>query len=163
MANGRGDPRGFGRGGAFRIDFDTSKLNAGLDRITKAAEEAVKPAAHAGAEVLYFEARLRCPVSAEAHYFYGKNSKKTGVRYYFEPGNLRNAIYRVYSKDNSGKSRATYHISWNHTKAPYGFMVERGTSRAPAHPFIRPSYDAQRQFALEVARAELVDRMKAAV
>src|SRR5690606_32618864 len=121
---------------AFRIELDDAALSASLDRITKAAAKAVRPAAQAGAEEYYFEARLRCPVSAEAHYFYGRQSKKTGVRYLFEPGNLRNSLYQVYSKDNSGQGVAQYHVAWNHQKAPYGFMVEYGTSRAPAHPFL---------------------------
>lgn len=158
MANGRNPG-----GSAFAIGFDTSGADEWLDGILHATEESVRPAAQAGAEELYFEARLRVPVSAEPHYFYGKNSKSTGVRYLFDPGSLRNAIYQVYSKDNSGKSRATYHIAWNHRKVPYGFMVEYGTSRAPAHPFIRPAYAARVQFALEVARAHLVQEVGKAI
>ena len=159
MANGRGNPDG----SAFHIGFDTSGADAWLDGIQRATEESIRPAAQAGAEELYLEARLRVPQSAEPHYFYGKNSKSTGVRYYFEPGSLRNAIYQVYSKGNSGKARATYHIAWNHQKVPYGFMVEFGTSRAPAHPFLRPAYAARRDFAMEVARAYLVQEVKKAI
>lgn len=156
MANGRGNPDG----SAFRIEFDPTEANAWFDGILRATEESIRPAAQAGAEELYFEARIRVPESAEPHYFYGTSSKATGVRYLFEPGSLRNAIYQVYSKDNSGELKATYHISWNHKKVPYGFMVEYGTSRAPAHPFIRPAYEARVQFALEVARAHLVARVE---
>ena len=159
MANGRGNPDG----SAFHIGFDTSGAEAWFDGIALATEESIRPAAQAGAEELYFEARIRVPMSAESHYFYGKNSKSTGVRYYFEPGSLRNAIYQVFSKDNSGKLKATYHISWNHQKVPYGFMVEYGTSRTPAHPFIRPAYAARVDFALEVARAHLVKRVGEAI
>ncbi len=155
MANGRNPG-----GAAFAIDFDTKGADAWLDGILQATEESIRPAAQAGAEELYLEARLRVPQSAQAHYFYGKNSKSTGVRYYFDPGSLRNAIYQVYSKDNSGKLRATYHIAWNHQKVPYGFMVEYGTSRALAHPFLRPAYAARKEFALEVARAHLVKDVK---
>jgi len=155
MANGRNPG-----GAAFAIDFDTKGADAWLDGILQATEESIRPAAQAGAEELYLEARLRVPQSAQAHYFYGKNSKSTGVRYYFDPGSLRNAIYQVYSKDNSSKLRATYHIAWNHQKVPYGFMVEYGTSRAPAHPFLRPAYAARKEFALEVARAHLVKDVK---
>ena len=156
MANGRGNPDG----SPFRMEFKADGLFQSLDAITAAAEKAVRPAAQAGAEELYLEARLRCPVSPKAHFFYGKNSKVTGVRYYFEPGALRNAIYQVFSKDNSGKARATYHIAWNHQKVPYGFMVEFGTSRAPAHPFIRPAYDSRKGIALQIARATLIERMQ---
>lgn len=159
MANGRGNPDG----SAFHIGFSTAGAEAWLDGISRATEESIRPAAQAGAEELYFEARIRVPQSVKAHFFYGKNSKKTGVRYYFEPGALRNAIYQAYSKDNSGKLKATYHIAWNHQKVPYGFMVEFGTSRAPAHPFIRPAYAARKDFALEVARAHLVAQVGKAI
>lgn len=134
------------------LSFDDSGAQELLDKLGAAANEAVRPAAQAAAEVMYREAKLRCPVSDGAHYFYGSNSKKSGVRYYFEAGNLRDSIYQVYSKDNSSNSRAQYHIAWNHQKAPYGFMVEFGTSRAAAHPFLRPAYEATSRLAAEVAR-----------
>lgn len=92
--------------------------------------------AAAGARVLYDEARTFAPMSEKAHYFYGRSSRKTGVKYLFQPGNLREAIYRKFSPEKSGPTLKTYRISWNHIKAPYGHMVEFGTSRAPAHPFL---------------------------
>lgn len=149
---------------AFKVSFDDTSLQAELDQIVAASQEAVRPAAQAGAEELYFEARLRCPVSEHAHVFYGKNSKASGVTYRFSPGNLRDSLYQAFSKDNSaargkGYDRATYHVAWNHQKAPYGFMVEFGTPRAPAHPFLRPAYDARRTEALETARAVWVLRV----
>lgn len=146
---------------AFKIELDTSGVEASMDAISRAAEDAVRPAAQAGAEELYYAARVRCPTSDGAHFFTGRDYKKTGVRYLFKPGNLRDAIYQAYSKDNSGKALATYHVSWNHQKAPYGYMVEHGTSRAPAHPFIRPAYDSAYPQALAVANAELESRMRA--
>lgn len=153
---------------AVRVTFDDSKAQAGLDRILEASRKAVRPAAQAGAEDLYFEARLRCPESAESHFFYGRQSRKTGVRYLFQPGNLRDSIYQVFSKDNStakadGYDRVTYHIAWNHQKAPYGFMVEFGTSRAPAHPFIRPAYEARKDEALRIAKGVWIDHVGAVV
>lgn len=170
MANGRnpGSRRGTTSsntgGNSFRIDFDFSQIEEEFDSMTVAAGKAARVAAQAGAEELYIEAKLRCPVSQDAHYFYGKNSKKTGVRYLFKPGNLRDAIYQVYSKDNSKEGvMATYHVAWNHRKAPYGFMVEFGTSNAPAHPFLRPAFDAKYKDALNVARATYIEEMKIAV
>ena len=141
------------------IDFDLSQFSEGLKKKQAAVHAAVRPAAQLAAEHIYFEARLRCPVSAEAHYFYGKNSVKTGVRYLFQPGNLRDSIYQVYSKANSTDKRATYHISWNHIKAPYGFMVEYGTSRAPAHPFLRPAVLAASEMAAQIMRAEFLKQV----
>ena len=169
MSNGRSDPVRRGRGvasknaggNAFSIGFDFTGVFDSLDETPEAAGKAARVAAQAGAEEFYLEVRIRCPVSAEAHYFYGRQSKKTGVRYLFQPGNLRDSIYQVYSKDKSIEGvKATYHIAWNHRKAPYGFMVEFGTPRAPASPFLRPAYDSRVKYALEVARIAYVDDMK---
>ena len=145
----------------LKAEFDFSSLAADLDAITEAAREAVRPAAQAGAQVYYDEVRARVPVSKRGHYFYGSSYKKSGQKYYFSPGSLKAAIYQVYSKDNSDENKATYHISWNHQKAPYGFMVqlEFGSRRGAAQPFIRPAYDAVRNAAVEAADAEISRRV----
>ena len=158
--------RTYEKGPSVRVDFDSSSADAALDNLLEAAMAAVRPAAQAGANTLYFEALLRCPVSAEEHVFYGKDSKRTGVTWTFQPGNLRNAIYQAFSKDQSieapdGYQKATYHVSWNHQDAPYGFMVEFGTSRASAHPFLRPAYDSAARDALDDARIEFGKRLRA--
>jgi HK97 gp10 family phage protein len=106
------------------------------------------------AKVVYDDARTRAPISEAAHFFYGRDSKKTGVRYLFTPGNLQRAIYRAYSPEQSGPTKQMYRISWNHRKAPYGHMVEFGTSRAPAHPFLRPSLAVVPQ-AIEAGKARM--------
>jgi HK97 gp10 family phage protein len=98
---------------------------------------ATRPAAQAGAQIIYDRARINAPVSDGAHFFYGRSSKKSGVRYGpFRSGNLRDSIYQVFSKSKSYKDVSTYHISFNKDKAPYGFMVHNGTSHSPANPFI---------------------------
>lgn len=131
--------------------FDFSKALSGLDKLTRAAEAATRPAAQAGAQVFYNEVLARVPVSESAHWFYGTHDK-----YFFPAGTLRNAVYQVFSKDNSGKAKAMYHVAWNHRKAPYGFMVEFGTSRAPAHPFLRPAYDTAQATAVAAVKARML-------
>lgn len=152
------------KGQPFHVGYDMSGAEAALDALLEASHKAIRPAAQAGAEELYLEARLRCPVSEDGHYFHGTQFRKTGVKYFFEPGSLQRAVYHAFSEDNSvkapvGYSKATYHIAWNHQKVPYGFMVEFGTSRAPAHPFLAPAFDARVAHALRssksVYRAEL--------
>lgn len=106
----------------------------------------------------YDSVRAACPVSDHAHFFYGTSSKKTGQRYYFASGNLKAAIYRVYSPERSDSNKKTYRISWNHQKAPYGFMVEFGTSKAPAHPFVRPAFDNIRE-AIRVGQKRMKERL----
>jgi HK97 gp10 family phage protein len=157
--------RVYEKGPSVRVDFDQSGADAALDGILEAAYAAVRPAAQAGAQTLYVEALLRCPVSAEAHVFYGRDSVRTGQTWTFQPGNLRNSIYQAFSKDNSvemagGYAKATYHIAWNHQDAPYGHMVEFGTSRAAPHPFLRPAYDSASPDAIEDAKDEFAKQMR---
>jgi HK97 gp10 family phage protein len=157
--------RTYEKGPSVRVDWDQSGADAALDNLLDAALEAVRPAAQAGSQTLYIEALLRCPVSAEEHVFYGRDSVKTGVTWTFQPGNLRNSIYQAFSKDNSieagpGYQKATYHISWNHQDAPYGFMVEFGTSRAAPHPFLRPAYESAKRDALDDARVEYAKQLR---
>jgi HK97 gp10 family phage protein len=128
------------------FNVDLSQI-AGLQRDIREWGENVKDevamaGVAAGARVLYHEAQANAPVSDEAHTFYGRASVRTGVTYTFAPGNLRNSIYRKFSPEYSGPSRKEYRISWNHLKAPYGHMVEFGTSRAAPHSFIGAALSA---------------------
>lgn len=154
----------------LRIDFDSTRLEQALDRIGAAANAAVRPAAQAGAQVLYEEVLQRAPESTKPHWFQGKNKSK---KYLFMPGTLRRSIYQAFSEDRSSDTRATYHIAWNHKKAPYGFMVEGGTknssianmvefgtSRSAARPFLRPAWDAANERAISAASAEFTSRLK---
>lgn len=105
-----------------------AQLNAERDKLHRAT----RPAAQAGAQIVYDRAKLLAPESDSSHKFYGTH----GVYGPYAPGNLRNSIYQVFSQDKSYKDVSTYHISWNKDEAPYGFMVEFGTSRSPAQSFI---------------------------
>jgi len=136
------------------INFDSSNCEAALDEIFERACRAVRPAAQAATQVVYDEVLLRAPMSPKGHWFHGTSFKATGQKYWFEAGSLKRAIYQAYSKDNSSATRATYHVSWNRKKAPYGHMVENGTSRAPAQAFLRPGYDASSGRALDAGRAK---------
>ena len=117
-------------GMAVRMNVTAFKeqLRAEVDKL----HAATRPAAQAGVQIIYERARLEAPVSADSHYFYIRG-KKYGP---YAPGNLRDSIYQVFSKDNSYKDVSTYHISFNKSEAPYGFIVHNGTSRTAAHPFI---------------------------
>lgn len=135
----------------LHVDFDTADLEADLDQIAVDAQTAIRPAAQAGSQVFYEEVKRRAPVNK-------KDVKKKGGRI-IKPGALRASIYQVYSKDHSTQYRAEYHISWNHKKAPHGHLVEFGTSRAPAHPFLRPSFDARGTAALEAVSVTFDEHM----
>lgn len=58
------------------------------------------------------------------------------------PGHVRiqDAIYRVYSPERSTGAVKTYRVSWNKKKAPHGHLLEFGTAKAPAYPFLTPAY-----------------------
>lgn len=87
---------------------DMGAFNDMISELEEDIQAAVRPAAQAGAQVLY-DAVVR-NVNA-----LGKKS-----------GNLAGAIYQAYSEENSGPGKATYHVSWNASKAPHGGLVEYG-------------------------------------
>lgn len=95
-------------GGSFRIHVDVDSFALSMDQLAESAELSARPAAQAGAQVIY-EAVTRNV---------GRLKRKTG--------NLAASIYQVYSKSRSSASSAVYHISWNAKKAPHGHLVEFG-------------------------------------
>ena len=92
----------------FDLSIDMSAFESDMEALADRAEKAARPAAQAGAQVLY--ERVKANVAALG--------RKTG--------NLDSAIYQAFSANNSGEGKATYHISWNATKAPHGHLVEWG-------------------------------------
>lgn len=93
---------------SLTIKVDTAQVERMLDTMAGELDDAVRPAAQAAAQVLYDEVK--------------RNVSKIGRK----TGRLSDAIYQVYSRDNSGPQRATYHVSWNTRKAPHGHLVEFG-------------------------------------
>ena len=92
----------------FDLSIDMSAFESDMEALADRAEKAARPAAQAGAQVLY--ERVKANVAALG--------RKTG--------NLDSAIYQAFSANNSGEGKTTYHISWNATKAPHGHLVEWG-------------------------------------
>lgn len=54
-------------------------------------------------------------------------------------GKLHDAVYRAYSPESSGDGQQIYHVSVNKKEAPHWFLLEYGTSRMRAHPYLRPA------------------------
>jgi HK97 gp10 family phage protein len=90
------------------LSVDLSSLNAMLEQLGDRADAAARPAAQAAAQVFYDEMVRNVEAMRQ------------------KSGNLRRSLYQVYSTDNSAPGRATYHISYNHRKAPHGQLVEFG-------------------------------------
>jgi HK97 gp10 family phage protein len=120
----------------------TGDLAADLTRFEKAVQEKVLFSGVAAmASVMYEEARANVPV-------------KTGL--------LQSHIYRAFSPEKSTDQTKTYRISWNKRLAPHGHLIEFGTSRAPAHPFIRPAFDHVGE-AIKAGQARMEQRLNEGV
>jgi HK97 gp10 family phage protein len=126
---------------------------------------ATRPAAQAGAQIIYDAAKVNASTlrSDREHYFYGTatkalppGKKKAAAYGPFQPGSLYNSIYQVFAKSKSFKDVSTYHISFNREKAPYGFMVELGTSHSAAHPFIGKAVIETRSKVREAIKARYI-------
>ena len=143
------------------IELHDGGMLAMLDQLPGAIQEkAIRPAAQAGAQVLYDEVRMRVPQSAEgvAHMF--KN--KSGGRYLYYSGDLKKAIYQKHSPESSVNGAHVYHVSWRKTgpgAVPYGYMVEYGTAKWKGKPFLRPAYEAKKQAALDAADKVLGEKL----
>jgi len=155
-----------GGNNSVTFSMDTTGLMQWLNELEAEAQAAVRPAAQAGAQVLYDEV------------------KRNVARLKRKTGNLERAIYQAFSPDNSAEGRVTYHVSWNRRKAPHGHLVEFGhlqryevsfdpnTKRFTTHkdrplpapkqiaakPFVRPAM-AKFPQALEAAKEELFKRL----
>jgi hypothetical protein len=97
-----------GNPNTFKMTVNLSSFGQAMGKLAKGMDDAVRPAAQAGAQVLYDEVV--------------KNVAAIGVK----TGNLKRAIYQVYSGQNNNKKKALYYISWNTQKAPHGWLVEYG-------------------------------------
>ena len=98
--------------GTFSMGLNLSDLEGFINQSKEKIQAAVRPAAQAGAQVLYEAVKSNA----------GRNKKPGNL----EPGNLERSIYQKFSESNSTELKATYHISWNQTKAPHGGLLEYG-------------------------------------
>lgn len=140
-------------GMAIRMGVDRFKeqLRAELGVL----QRATRPAAQAGVQIIYDRARLLAPVSHSSHHFTIRGQKYGP----YPPGNLRDSVYQVYSKDKSYKDVSTYHVSFNLRKAPYGVMVHNGTSKTPADPFIVRAVAETRGEVREAIKARYIEEV----
>jgi HK97 gp10 family phage protein len=121
----------------------TGNLEADLDRFSDRIKgDILLSGVAAMAHVIYDEVRLNASPP--------RMGRKTG--------NLHESIYRVYAKDKSDGDTKIYRISWNKSKAPHGHLLEFGTSKAPAHPFVRPAFDHVQE-AIAAGNARMAERL----
>jgi HK97 gp10 family phage protein len=139
----------------LKISINMVRLKQDLVIEMERLRAANRPAAQAGAQIVYERAKQHAPVSDAPHRFHGTHA----VYGPYSPGNLRDSIYQAFSKDNSFLDNAVYHVSWNADKAPYGGMVELGTSTAAAHPFIGRAVAETRSQVIQAIRQRYVDEV----
>ena len=119
-----------------KISMNVKQFQEQLQATQAQLMKATRPAAQAGAQLIYDFARLPppmgAPVSEKPHKFHIEG------RVYgpFAPGTLRDSVYQVFSTSMSYRDVSVYEISFNKQEAPYGFTVTRGTSKTPANNFI---------------------------
>ena len=90
------------------LRLDVTPMVKQVNATKEAAAAATRPAAQAGAQIYYDQVKLNVAALGRV------------------TGNLDASIYQAYSAANSGADHATYHVSWNATKAPHGGLVENG-------------------------------------
>jgi len=112
-------------------------LTAALANAARATSESVlRQAAAAGATVFYREIKVRAMP-------------------YYRTGNLENSLLVTYIPEDSVTGKlATYAVTFNQ-KAWYARLLEYGTSKMAAKPFIRPSYEAKKQQAGDAVIAKI--------
>jgi len=152
-----------------KISFDFGDVYKRLDGLAGAAKQHLpRSMLVAAGTVIRDEAKVRAPV------FDGSTALRGGsnVTKPPQPGLLQEAIYLAYSDKRSlpEAGRHTYSVSWNAKKAPHGHLLEFGHWRlnaiqggypkkaklpepkwVPAHPFLRPAYDAAISIAMQAA------------
>jgi HK97 gp10 family phage protein len=129
------------------VDLDvklSGDITSALDKYeAKVKEGVIFSGAAAMANVIYEEVKLNASPPLMG--------RKTG--------NLESSIYRVYSPERSTDGVKAYLISWNKSKAPHGHLIEFGTSRMPAKPFVRPAF-GKVQEAIKAGQARMAERLK---
>lgn len=91
-----------------------------------------------------FEAKIRgevllSGVAAMARVIY--DEVKLNTSRHVKTGTLHNAVYRAYSPERSVGGVQVYHVSVNKRRAPHWHLLEYGTSKMSAKPYLRPALD----------------------
>lgn len=122
-------------------------LSGDLAKFEKNVQEKVLISGAAGmAAVIYEEAQ---------HNVAGIEEGMPGVK----TGNLKKSIYRKFSEKRSTDNIKKYRVSWDRRIAPHGHLIEFGTSRAPAYPFLTPAFDRIND-AIKAGKERMAARLK---
>lgn len=144
---------------SFSISFDTAAIDKWADELQADVQQALRPAAQAGADVLYRQVLANVPVGTKGHWFHGSSYAVNGTKYWYNAGALRRAVYQAHATKASTSMRPVYSVGVNPRKAPYANMVELGTARAAPVKYIGRAR-AQVPAALDAAQAKLFNSLK---
>lgn len=144
---------------SFGVTLDLKAIQDWVDAMQADVQQALRPAAQAGAEVLYRQVLANVPVGQRGHWFHGTSFRKNGTKYWFDSGTLRRAIYQAYASQESGPWRPVYSVGVNPRRAPYAYMVELGTVRTPPVKYIGRAR-AQYPQALDAVQQTFFQRLK---
>ena len=140
---------------SMRIKVDIAKFKEQLRATADELNQATRPAAQAGVRRLSTTRKAACSgIDCVAQVLWiacGIWPVQTGHAARFDLSGV--------FKDNSFRDVSTYHVSWNADKAPYGAMVEFGTSRAPAHSFIGAAVKETRQQVKEAMKQRFIEEV----
>lgn len=142
-----------------KVTINIAKFKEELRATTEMLGQATRPAAQAGAQIIYDRAKQIVAtelVSDKPHYFYGKNA----IYGPYQPGTLRDSIYQAFADKESFTDTTTYRVSWNKDKAPYGHMVEFGTRTAEPHSFIGRAIAETRSAVREAIKQRYIEEIK---
>jgi len=130
----------------FKIE-GAKELNKALGSFTKDIEQKIaKQAVRAGANVIAKEARLLAPMGVTG-------TLKRSIKVVARSKRTGDAVASVVTR--SGKK-----YTFRNMNAWYAGMVEFGTSKNPARPFLRPALDSKGPEAIKAISNKIVARIK---
>jgi HK97 gp10 family phage protein len=147
---------------AFTVEVKgLSEMQRMLSQLPGVLQEKIGVDAMAkAAQVIQAEVTTRAPVRASSGHEDGKKvSRRQHRRRY--PGNLKQNIHVRRVQAESG-SMISFEVGPSGA-AWYGRLVELGTSRAAAHPFLRPAVDAKAQDSIDTFAHVLEEDLETAV
>lgn len=133
------------------------ELSDRLEKLDKkVAGQVVRKAAITGARLIRDEAKNRVPVDT------GVLKQNIVIKRFRTrgKGNVRYGIglvssKAVYSNTKTNRKKGRVGKSYYQDKAFYGHMVEFGTRKMKARPFLRPAFESQKEKAVDVVKNTL--------
>jgi HK97 gp10 family phage protein len=151
------------------IERDIEDIVRILDQITgRFDRKTLKMVMDRAAQPMLATARRLAPKHPKAHSMYNtpklsnnlRAPKGMGVKSAtFQPGNLSRAI-QIMAHGPFKRSAATYigpryPIGTKKNVAPYAHMVEFGTAKQKAQPYMRPAFESMKEMSYRIARTGL--------